>query len=135
MNETKRIRVIGVVAALGLALALPAWAGSETTNISGTVLALNRDAGTIVLGEIGPWRVKGGATEVTPRTIAVTSATEFKQVKRASGAGASGWVGDFVEVGLGAWEIKKGDFVTVQVRQEGPRVTALKVEVPVPVEP
>ncbi|MBI3030775.1 MAG: hypothetical protein HYY64_14815, partial [Candidatus Rokubacteria bacterium] len=75
------IQVTGFLAAILLALTLPLWA-EETTNISGTILALNREAGTIVVGEVGPWRVKAGATEVTPRTVAVTAGTEFKQVKR-----------------------------------------------------
>lgn len=114
---------------------LPVSAGAETTTHSGTILALNKEAGTIVLGEIGPWRVKGGVTEVTERTIAVTPATVFKEVKRAPGAGPSGWVGEFVEAGLGAWELKKGDFVTVQVRQEGQRLTAVSVAVMAPGAP
>ncbi len=128
------IQATGFVVALFVVLALPLWAG-ETTNISGTIVALNKEAGTIVVGEVGPWRVKEGATEITPRTVAVTAGTEFKQVRRAEGAGPTGWVGEFVEVAVGPWELKRGDFVTVQVRHEGPRLTALKVAVSVLVEP
>lgn len=115
-----------------VALALPVWAGAEAASHSGTVQALNKEAGTIVLGEVGPWRVKDGVTEVTERTIIVTKATEFRQARRSAGAGPGGWIGEFVEVGLGPWEIRKGDFVTVEVRQEGERLTALKVTVVVP---
>ena len=128
------IQATGFVVALLVVLALPLWAG-ETTNISGTIVALNKEAGTIVVGEVGPWRVKEGATEITPRTVAVTAGTEFKQVRRAEGAGPTGWVGEFVEVAIGRWELKKGDFVTVQVRHEEQRLTALKVAVSAVVEP
>ena len=83
------IQATGFVVALLVVLALPLWAG-ETTNISGTIVALNKEAGTIVVGEVGPWRVKEGATEITPRTVAVTAGTEFKQVRRAEGAGPTG---------------------------------------------
>lgn len=135
MNNRLRIRLTACVAALLAALALEAWAGTEPASISGTILALNKEAGTIVVGEVGPWRVKEGATEITPRTIAVTAATAFKQVKRAPGPGPTGWIGDFVEVGIGAWEVKQGDFVTIQVRQEGARLTAITIAVAALVEP
>jgi hypothetical protein len=134
MNERRMIQATGFVVALLVVLALSLWAG-ETTNISGTIVALNKEAGTIVVGEVGPWRVKEGATEITPRTVAVTAGTEFKQVRRAEGAGPTGWVGEFVEVAIGPWELKKGDFVTVQVRHEEQRLTALKVAVSAVVEP
>ena len=127
--------MIGWLAVMVVALGFPLRAGAETTNISGTILALDKEAGTIVVGEIGPWRVKDGVTEITPRTLSVTAATEFRQVKRAPGIGPRGWVGDFVEVALGAWELKQGDFVTVEVRHEGPRLTAVKVAVAALVEP
>ena len=129
------IEVTGLLAAILLALALPAWGGAETTNISGTILALNKEAGTIVVGEVGPWRVKEGATEITSRTVAVTAGTEFKQVRRAEGQGPTGWVGEFLEVAIAPWGLKKGDFVTVQVRREGPQLTALTVAVTAVVEP
>ncbi|MBI4588946.1 MAG: hypothetical protein HY725_08910 [Candidatus Rokubacteria bacterium] len=134
MNWREMIRLTGLLV-IALLMLLSASAVAETTNHSGTILALNKEAGTIVLGEMGPWRVKGGVTLITERTIAVTSATVFKQVKRAPGAGPTGWVGEFVETGLGAWELKKGDFVTVQVRQEGQRLTALSVAVVAPGAP
>ncbi len=134
MNERRMIQVTGLLAAVLLVLALPLWA-AETTNISGTILALDKEAGTLVVGEVGPWRVKEGATEITPRTIAVTAGTEFKQVKRGEGPGPAGWVGEFVEVAIAPWSSKKGDFVTVQVRHEGPRLTALKVVVSTVVAP
>src|SRR3970040_654793 len=89
MNERRMIEVTGLLASILLVLAFPLWA-AEMTNISGTILALNKESGTIVVGEVGPWRVKEGATEITPRTVAVTAGPEFQQVKRAAGAGRAG---------------------------------------------
>jgi hypothetical protein len=119
---------IGLAAAL-VVLAWSTGAPANTTSISGTVLALDKTAGTITVGEVGPWRVKGGVTEVDPRVIAVTTSTEFRQVRRAAGSGPTGWVGDFVETGLRAWQVNKGDFVTVKVQREGERLIALAVQV------
>jgi hypothetical protein len=100
-------------------------------NLSGTVLAVDQAAGTIVLGEVGPWRLKDGATEVTRRTIAVTPATEFARVKRLEGAGPNGWIGAFMEERIAAWSIEPGDFATVTVTVDpgATRPTAAKVTV------
>jgi len=125
---------IGLAAAL-VVLAWSAGVSAKTTSISGTVLALDRTAGTLTVGEVGPWRVKRGVTQVDPRVIAVTTSTEFKQVRRAAGPGPTGWVGDFVETGLGAWQVSEGDFVTVEVQREAERLTALTVQVVVMREP
>lgn len=43
--------VAGILAAAAVALAIPAWAAPESH--SGTILALNKEAGTIVLAEVG----------------------------------------------------------------------------------
>lgn len=115
-------------------LALPVRAEDPTTRHSGIIMAVNKTAGTMVLGEVGPWRVKDGATEITERTVVVTSATKFTRVKRATGPGPSGWVGDFAEERIGAWEVKKGGFVTIEARREGQRLTALTIVVVMPSE-
>lgn len=135
MNRRQMFRTFRVLGVALVSLALPVWAEAPTTSHSGIIMAVNKAAGTIVLGEIGPWRVKDGATEITERTIAVTPATQFKQVKRTPGAGPAGWIGELVEVRLGAWEVKKGDFVTVEVRREGQRLSALAIVVVVPSKP
>jgi hypothetical protein len=90
---------------------------------------VDQSAGTVVLAEIGPWHIKGGETEITRRTIAVTSATEFARVKRMADAGPSGWRGDFAEAPLPAWQVKPGDFVTVMTRDEDRPPTAVKITV------
>lgn len=129
MNGRQIVRVVRILAMALLTLAPPARAGAPTSKHSGTILAVNRAAGTIVLGEMGPWRVKGGVTEITERTIAVIPSTEFTRVKRVPGPGPAGWAGDFVEVRLGVWEVKAGDLVTVEVREKDQRLIALKVVV------
>ena len=59
MNERRMIEVTGLLAAILLVLALPLWA-AEMTNISGTILALTKEAGTIVVGEGGARPPKDG---------------------------------------------------------------------------
>jgi hypothetical protein len=107
-----------------------AWASDH----SGTVMAVDPEKGTIVLGEVGPWHVKEGQTEITHRTIAVEPSTQFVMLKRTREPGPSGWPGDFVEVPLGAWAVKGGDFVTVRVEQKGKRPIATRIAVTVTAE-
>lgn len=127
MSRRRVIRPAVILAAAFVAPVLPASA--ETMNHSGTIGAMDRAAGTMVLEEIGPWRVKGGTTEITRRTIAVTPSAEFKLAERTPGAGPAGWIGGFVEKEIPSGELKAGDFVTVKVAHEGRRLTALAVTV------
>jgi hypothetical protein len=59
----------------------------------------------------------------------VTPSTEFLRVKRASGTAPSGWLGDYVETTLPAWELKPGDFVTATADAAKDRLTATKIVV------
>lgn len=128
MSRRRTIIRLAMLAALVLvAPVLPASA--ETMNHSGTIGAVDRGAGTITLDEIGPWRVRGGTTEITRRTIAVIASTEFELAERTPGAGPAGWIGEFVEKEIPSGELKAGDFVTVKVAHEGRRLTALAVTV------
>ena len=120
---TGRVFVLALVA-----LAAPAWAGSPEVINSGTVLAVDKAAGTIVLEGLGPWQMKDGKTIVNRQSFAVTPSTKFSQVKRAAGAAPSGWIGDYVEAPLPVWQVKQGDFVTVSVKGDK-RPTALKITV------
>ncbi len=122
-----------LVAAAVLALGgLPAGA-AELMKHSGTVLAVDRTAGTLVLGEIGPWRVERGETRITRLTISMVPVTEFTLAERATD-GAAGFPGAFLELPLDPWYVKEGDFVTVTCLHEGQRLTALKVTVSKPDE-
>ena len=102
-----------------------AWASDH----SGTVATVDPDKSTIVLEEIGPWHVKDGKTEITRQTIVVAPSAQFVMSKRTREPGPAGWAGAFVEVPLGAWTVKPGDFVTVHVEQAGNRATATKITV------
>jgi hypothetical protein len=101
---------------------------------SGTVVAVDRAAGTIVVEGMGPWRVKDGVTLLERRTIGVVPATELMRLKRATGVAPSGWPGDFVESVLPEWQVKPGDWVTVVVKPDGTRMTATRIDVADPGE-
>jgi hypothetical protein len=96
---------------------------------SGTVVAVDRAAGTIVVEGMGPWRIKDGVTQLQRRTIGVVPSTEFVRLKRATGAAPSGWQGDFVESALPEWQVKPGDWVTVTAKPDGARMTAARIEI------
>ncbi len=110
------------------ALTAPAWSESTTATHAGLVIAVNKAAGTIVMGDTGP-RLKSGESKVTRHTIKVTSSTEFVRVKRAAGAAPSGWFGDYVETKLPAWEVKPGDWVAIALERGAGRATAAKITV------
>jgi hypothetical protein len=95
---------------------------------AGLVMSVDKAAGTIVLGEMGP-RLPSGESKVTPQTIRVTPSTEFVRVKRAADTAPSGWIGDYVESKLPAWDVQPGDWVTATVEGGGARPTAVKVTV------
>jgi hypothetical protein len=116
---------------VGLILsAVPAWAAGPTRH-SGILAAVNRDAGTLIVEEVGPWRVGQGETVTTQRTFAVTSETRFARVNRVPEIerAATGWLGDYAETSLGQWAASPGEFVTVEATREGSRLTAVKVTV------
>ena len=112
----------GVVLALSVAVA-------AASDHSGTVVAVDRSGGTLVIGEIGPWQVEGGKTRGTQRTIVIAPSTRFVAVTRSREAGPSGWVGELVEVPLDPWAVKQGDFVTVRATKEDTGLRAEKVTV------
>ena len=116
-----------------VAVGVPLVAGAESVRHSGTLLAISKETGTITLGEVGPWHVVQGVTQITRRSISVTPATEFVQVKRDK-EGVE-YPGDFIEARLDPWSFAVGDFVTVDCRHEGKRLIALKITVPAISEP
>lgn len=123
---------------LAMTLAFPTRPGAAAdgaARYSGTVLSVDRTAGVIAIGEVGPWRVKDGQTEITRRTVRVTSATRLVRARRSPEGGASGWPGGFVEVPLTASEIRAGDFVTAEVDSRGEPSTALAITLATPGSP
>jgi hypothetical protein len=115
-----------VVAAL-LALAVPGWASTAGIRHSGTVVAVDQTSGALTLDELGPWRVEHGKTVVTKRTVTVTGATEWTRASRAAGAGAQGWLNEFVETSIGPWQVRPGDYATVEMGATAGRGVATKV--------
>jgi len=111
-----------------LVLVAPGRAEPTTGVRSGLVMAVDRAAGTIVMGDMGP-RLKSGESQVTRSTIRVTPSTEFVRLKRAAGVAPSGWIGDYVETRLAAWDVKPGDWVTIALEQDKQRATATKITV------
>ena len=118
-----------VVSVVFVGFAAPCWAQPAVTGHSGTVTAVDRAAGSVTIEEIGPWRVEGGQTVVTPITVRADGSTTWTRARRAAGAGPSGWDGELVEAPQGAWEVKPGDYVTVEVPREGKRGVAVRVTV------
>jgi hypothetical protein len=126
-RTTRWVAALAIVAIIGWVI--PAWSGGEERKYSGTVAAVDPSAGTIVVDGMGPWQVKEGVTQVEHRRIHVTPSTEFVSVKRAIGPAPSGWVGDFVESPLSAWQVKPGEWVTVTVQADHGRPTAVRISI------
>ncbi len=111
-----------------------ACAETVTARHSGVVVAVDKAAGTIVLGDMGP-KPKSGGSKLTHYTTTLTPSTAFVRVRRGAGTAPSGWVGDYVETKLQAWDIKPGDWVTVGVEAGKQRMTAVTVTVVDTTEP
>jgi hypothetical protein len=123
-----RARSLAALVTLLSIVAAAAPARSEGVRHSGTVLSIDRDAGAIVLGEVGPWQVRQGETVVTRRTVTITDDTAFVRVERADEP-PSGFPGDFVERDLERWAVRAGDFVTVETTGEGARLVAARIAI------
>ena len=108
-------------------LIAPASAG-DVVKHSGFIMSVADDATTFVLGEIGPWRLRNGATVITPRTITLAPETTFAMITREDEP-PSGFHGDFVEIPVGPADVYEGDYVTVACRRDGGRLVALKITV------
>jgi hypothetical protein len=117
-----RILLIAVIC-LGL-LAPGSWAVERR---SGRVIAVDVESGTIVIDEVGPWRVDKGVTQVTRHLIAVTPSTSIMSHIRVNVPGRFG--DDFIEVPLELGDVARGDFVTVECRREGGRLVASSIAV------
>jgi hypothetical protein len=135
-QSTRRRGCVAIVTVLAIGVsAIPGWSSDAgQAKYSGTVVAVNRTAGTIVVEGMGPWRIKDGVTQLERRTIGVAPSTEFVRLKRATGAAPSGWEGDFVESALPEWQVKPGDWVTVTAKPDRTPVTAARIEIGDPSE-
>lgn len=124
------MRWMVLLAATVALAAVPSICRGEAFSHSGSVVALDRAASTLVIEEVGP--SGGSATpNMTRRAVTITPATTFVQARRMAGPAPSGWVGDFVEELLEPWAIEPGDFVTVLCQHDRRFRTALEVVVTV----
>jgi hypothetical protein len=101
----------------------------QAADYSGTIIDVDKGAGLLIVGEVGPWRVKNGQTEITKRTLAIAPSARFVAARRSQGPGPTGWPGEFVEVPLEPWAVREGNFVTVHVERSEKGPTAVKVTV------
>jgi len=101
---------------------------AEVARHAGLVIAVDKAAGTLVVGDMGPL-LSGGKSTVTRFTVHVTPSTEFVRVKRASSVAPNGWLGDYVETKLPPWDVKPGDFVAIMSDGDGQRRRAVKITV------
>jgi hypothetical protein len=120
------VRPLHVLAgALIVALLVPASGVAQVVKHSGSLLDVDADQGTIVLAELGPWRLDTETTVITVRTIVVTPDTDFALVRRVDPS--NGFSGDFVVDDVEPWAIYPGDFVTVDCVHRGRRLVALRI--------
>jgi hypothetical protein len=113
-----------LVLVLGTTSVAPA-AGAGATAYSGMLAAIDPGGGTLMLDEVGPWRVEHGRTVTTRRTIVVTPDTKFNTFIRVNVPGA--FPGAFLEVALDVDDITPGDFVTAECVTERGRLVAVRV--------
>ena len=118
-----RLWLIALASATILVATGPPVVAEQMAKYSGTVLAIDVAHGQLVLEEVGPWR--GGVTQRTRRTIALTPETEYAIGLRANPPG--GFPGEFIEGPLHPTDIEVGDMVTVLCRKDGHRPVALKI--------
>jgi len=120
---------VSAVGLLLLILAMPGAGQAAATRHSGTVVAVDRDAGTIVIEELGPWRVRGGQTVITRFTVKLDKPAWWTRARRATGAGPLGWEGEFIEVPQDAWGLRPGEYATIELTGAGKGQAARRVTV------
>jgi hypothetical protein len=121
------VRQVIPLLVLVLALVAPATAPAQVVKHFGVLLDVDADAWTIVLAEMGPWRLDTETAVITVHTVAVTGDTEFLLVRR--GAAPSGVVGDLITEEIEPWAIYPGDFLTVDCVRRGEWMVALRIVV------
>lgn len=101
METARRVAVLVVKAVI--AWLIPTWSDGQERRYSGTALSVDRSAGVIVVGDVGPWRIKDGVTQVDRCRIEVMPATEFARVRRAKADD-----GRLTAIRISVWEPTEG---------------------------
>ena len=122
---------LALAAALAVAAAFPVAAAAEGERRSGTVVAVDRTGGTVVVEEIGPGR-GGEGNEVARHRIVLEPTTPVVGIARAAGPAPDGWAGGFVQTPLSREALREGAFVTVTLRRENGQLAAEQVTVVTP---
>lgn len=104
MNTMRRVGML--VAVTVVAWTIPTGSDGQERKYSGSVLSVDRSAGVIVAGDMGPWRIKDGVTQVDCRSESV----------------------------LPGWHVKPGDCVTVIVTAGDKPPTAIRISIWEPTE-
>jgi hypothetical protein len=131
---TRGLRAFAIVVALGAILgSAAAGVGQERVTHSGTVVAIDDVAGTIVVAEVGSWKLRDGQPVITYRTITLTPDTEVMIAGRTYDT-ADPWDGPFIEGPLGRDALYLNDPVTVDCLHVGTRLIALKITITAPQE-
>jgi len=120
----RRQWVLIALVTLALAIGWSVWAGEPViVRHSGTVVAIDREGGTIFLSEVGPWHPSRGLS-VVKFAVLITPETRFTLLERSAEAPVPG---DFLERPGAFADLKLGDFVTVECLHEGKRLVALRI--------
>jgi hypothetical protein len=118
-----------IVVAIAWLVAPPGEALAQERR-SGTVIGVDDRTRTIVIEEVGPWRVQKGVTQVMRHTIVIAPSARITSYIRVNVAGRFG--GDFLEVPFELSDVAIGDFVTVEGRRVGRRLIASRIDVAQP---
>jgi hypothetical protein len=123
------IRIIIAFVILML-LMLPTAAGAAGSGRhSGTVVAVDEARGILVLEELGPWTGNLDTTMVR-REVRLDPGAKTTLVRRdPDGTGANGWRGGFTETSIAPWELRVGDYVTIETIRRGEDLVAASIEV------
>ena len=128
MSAHATLGCVGAAFALLLAAAGVATAAEEVVKHSGVIVDFDPSSDTIVLAEVGPWRVQQGATVVTRQRIKLMPRTEFRIAFRTEPTDG-GFPGQFVEAPIDRGGVYVEDWVTVECRHEGSRMIALSITI------
>jgi hypothetical protein len=126
MRSWERTALLVVV--VGLLAIVTAPSTVAAASVSGMVVSVEGDR--IVIADVGPWQIERGETKITPRSVAITGSTEVVRVQRTDEPDANGWPGGFAtSAASGIPALKHGDFVAVDVTDEGGRLIATKLTI------
>jgi hypothetical protein len=118
--------IVGVVVALSLWSVISGRAGEELKH-SGRLAQIGPDGQVVTLEEMVTWT--GPGSGLTEHSVAISTATRVRLIRRAGGANTNGWLGGFTVAPLSRSELRVGDWVTVEAEREGDRLVAASVEV------